>query len=66
MTITGIATAAISTGHRLAKAQSGVEIIAAIKTSGKVNEAAIDASETYRQIKTNTIHTPAANKTQIV
>ena len=46
MTITGIATAAISTGQRLAKAQSGMKIIAAIKTSGKVTEAAIDARET--------------------
>jgi hypothetical protein len=26
----------------------------------------IDARETYRQIKTTTTHTPAANKTQIV
>ena len=66
MTISGIAMDVISIGQRLAKGQSGMKIIAKNKTSGKVTEAAIEARETYRQIKTNTNHTPAANKTQIV
>ena len=66
MTITGIATDVISIGHKPPSSQSGVRIIATIKTRGKVTEAAIDARETYRQIKTTTTHTTAANKTQIV
>ena len=66
MTISGIAVAAISRGHRLTKSQLGVKIIAIIKTSGKVTEAAMDARETYRHIKTTTIHIAKANKAQIV
>lgn len=66
MTISGIAVAAISNGHRLTKSQPGVRIIAKIRTRGKVTEAAIDASETYRHIKTTTAHTATANEAQIV
>ena len=66
MTINGIAVAAISNGHKLIKSQPGLRIIAKSKTSGKVTEAAMDARETYRHIKTTTIHIAIAKKAQIV
>ncbi len=66
MTISGIAVAAISNGHRFAKFQPDVRIIAKIKTSGKVTEAPIDARDTYRHIKTSTTHIATANEAQIV
>ena len=66
MTITGIATAMINIGQRLLKSQPGVSIIATIKTRGIVTEAVIDARETYRQIRTTTIHVTAKNKAQTV
>ena len=66
MTISGIATAAMSNGHKLAKFQGGVSNIARSRTRGKTTEAAIEASETYRHIKTVTTHTAKANKEQIV
>ena len=66
MTISGITVAAISKGHKLPKSQPGVRIIARIRTRGKVIEAAIDASETYRHIKTTTAQVAMANNAQIV
>jgi len=66
MTISGMAVAAISNGHKLAKSQPGLKIIARIRTTGKATEAAIDASETYRHIKTTTAHVAMANNAQIV
>lgn len=66
MTISGIAVAAISNGHKLIKSQPGFRTIARIKTMGKVTEAAMDARETYRHIKTATTHIAKANKAQIV
>lgn len=64
--MTGIATAVINIGHRPANSQFGFRIMAVIKARIKVIEAAMDARETYRQIKTTAIHTPNATKTQIV
>ena len=46
MTISGIAVAAISNGHKLPKSQPGVKIIARVKTSEKITDAVIDARET--------------------
>ena len=66
ITISGIAVAAISNGHKLIKSQPGLRIIAKIKTSGKEIEAQIDARETYRHIKTTTTHIATANEAQIV
>jgi hypothetical protein len=66
MTISGIAVAAISNGHKLIKSQPGLRIIAKIKTSGKEIEAQIDAKDTYRHTKTTTTHITTANEAQIV
>ncbi len=66
ITISGIAVAAMSSGHRFTKSQLGVRIIAKIKTSGKVTEAPIDAKDTYRHIKTTTTHIATENEAQIV
>ena len=66
MTVRGMAVAVMSSGHRPAKFQSGVKRIAKIRTSGNVIEAASDARETYRQIKTTTTHIATAHKAQIV
>ena len=66
MTITGIATAAVSSGHSVPKSQSAFRIIDKIKTRGKAIEAEMDARETYRHIKTTTTHIAMANEAQIV
>jgi len=66
MTISGIAIAIVSNGQRLTKSQPELKIIARIRTRGKVIEAAIEASETYRHIKTTAAHTAIANEAQIV
>lgn len=66
ITISGIAIAAVSSGHRLVKFQSGLSIIANINVIGKVTEATIEASEMYRHIKTVTTHTAKATTEQIV
>ncbi len=66
MTISGIAVAATSKGQRLNKSQLCLRIIAKIKTSGKLTEAAMDANDTYRHIKTSTTHIATANEAQIV
>ncbi len=66
MTISGIAVAAISNGHRLIKSQPGLIAIAKIRTRGKAMEAAIEANETYRHIKATAAHTAKASAAQIV
>ncbi|GAG92416.1 unnamed protein product [marine sediment metagenome] len=66
ITITGIAIAAASNGHRLAKFQSGVRTIAKISATGKAIEAAIEASEIYLHSKTTAAHIPKASAAQIV
>ena len=66
ITITGIATAAISNGHKLTNSQSGVIMIAKINMRGKEIEAIIEANETYRHTKTTAAHIIMANKAQIV
>ena len=66
MTISGIAVAAISNGHRLVKSQPGVRTIARISATGKAIEAAIEASEMYLHSKTVAAHTAKASAAQIV
>lgn len=66
MTISGIAVAAISNGHRLIKSQPGLSAIAKIRTRGKAIEAAIEANETYRHIKATAAHVARASVAQIV
>ena len=66
MTIIGIATAAVSSGQRLAKFHSGLRAIAKISTRGKTTEAAIEPSEIYRQISTTTSQTRKAITAQMV
>ncbi len=66
ITISGIAVATASNGHKSAKSQPGVSTITSIKARGKAIDAAIEASETYRHIKTVTAHTPRAKKEQTV
>ena len=66
MTTSGIAVAAITNGHRLAKSQPGVSTIAKTRTRGKAIEAAIQASEIYRHIKATAAHITKTNAAQIV
>jgi hypothetical protein len=66
MTIIGIAIAAASNGHKLAKFQPGMRIVARIRTTGKAIEAAIEASETYRHTSATTTHIVMAASAQIV
>ena len=66
MTASGMAVAVMSSGHRSAKFQLGVRIIARIRARRKAIDAAIDAKETDRQIKTTAAHTTTANAAQMV
>ncbi len=66
MTISGIAVAAVSNGHRLAKSQPGLNAIVNIKATGKATEAVIEASEIYRHIKVTAAHTAKVAMAQIV
>ncbi len=66
ITISGIAVAAVSSGHRLVKSQSGLSMIAKTNAMGKVTEAAIEASEMYRHNRTVITHTTKAKTEQIV
>ncbi len=65
-TISGIAVAAISNGQRLAKFQVGVMIIARANMTGKATEAAIEASEIYRDHTTTRTHIARETEAQIV
>ena len=62
----GIAAAAVSKGHRIAKSQFGVKIIAKIKMAGKAIEAIIEASEIYRHTKATIAHIAKLGNEQIV
>jgi len=66
ITISGITVATISNGHKLAKSQPGVSTVTSIKARGKAIEAAIEARDTYRHIKTTTAQTTKASGAQIV
>jgi hypothetical protein len=66
ITISGIAIAAVSSGHKLVKSQPGLNTMANINVIGKVTEATIEASEMYRHIKTVTTHAAKAKTEQIV
>ena len=66
MTISGIAIAAISNGQNSAKFHAGSRLTAKIKTIGNAIDAAMEASETYRHIKTIGTHTARAAAAQIV
>ena len=66
ITIIGIVIAATSKGQRLLKLQLGINIIAKISVTGKVREAAIEASEIYRHTKTTIVHIAKLSNEQIV
>jgi hypothetical protein len=66
ITIIGITTAAISSGHKLAKFQAGVSTIIKTNARGKATEAMMEASEIYRHNKTTTTHIKKAAEAQIV
>lgn len=66
ITISGMAVAVVSNGHKSAKFQAGVRIMARMNAAGKVIEAAIEAREIYRHIRTTAVHTAKAIKEQIV
>lgn len=66
ITVSGIAVAAVSNGHRLAKSQPGVNTIAKIRTIGKAIEAMIEASEIYRHRRTTAVHIAKTITEQIV
>ena len=62
----GITVAAVNKGHKLVKSQSGFTAVNTINAIGNATEAAIEPSETYRQIKTNTTQTKTAIPAQMV
>ena len=66
ITITGIAAAVITKGHKDVKSQFGFIAISTIKVPGKNKEAIIDAKEIYRQTKTRATHIVMVTKAQIV
>lgn len=66
ITISGIAVAAVSSGHRSVKSQPGLSMIAKTNAMGKVIEAAIEASEMCRHIRTVITHTANAKTEQTV
>lgn len=66
ITISGMATAAASRGQRSVSFQAGAIPIARSRVRGKDREAAIEASEIYRDVKTIATHTAKANAAQIV
>lgn len=66
MTTTGIATAAVRRGQRFEKYQFGFSAIAAARAGGKTAAAAMEASETYRQIMTQAIQTANASAAAVV
>lgn len=66
ITVIGIAVAAISNGQRSANSQAGIDLIATINVTGKAIAAVIEASDTYRHIRTTTAHIITAAKAHAV
>ena len=66
ITISGMATAAASRGQSSASFHAGVMAITRSRVRGKEREAAIEASEIYRDVKTTATHTAKAKAAQIV
>ena len=66
MTISGIAIAAMSSGQRSAKFHARTRLTAKTKTIGNAMDEVMEASETYRHIKTIGTHIANAAAAQIV
>ena len=66
ITITGMAIAAINRGHKRVKFQRGIRAITRASVRGKATEAAMEAREIYRHIRTVIAHIKRAAAAQIV